>query len=93
MLKPTPRTVDEVSPGGYLLYDNTWPNDEAFERDDITLLGVPLARMCNEVFDDSRTRVLMKNVAYVGALAALLDIDLEVIRELLRQTSTPVKNS
>jgi 2-oxoglutarate ferredoxin oxidoreductase subunit alpha len=77
---------DDVSPGGYLLYDNTWPNDHAFERDDITLLGIPLARMCNETFDDARTRVLMKNVAYVGALAALLDIDLDIIHELLRQT-------
>ena len=45
---------DEVSPGGYLLYDNTWPNDAALQRDDITVLGVPLARMCNEGFDDAQ---------------------------------------
>ena len=42
--------------------------------------------MCNEHFDGVRTRILMKNIAYVGALAALMDIDLEVINELLEET-------
>ncbi len=77
---------DEVSPGGYLLYDSTWPRDGKLHRDDITLLGIPLAQMCNEAFDNARARVLMKNVAYVGALAALLDIDMDVIRGLLQKT-------
>lgn len=77
---------DEVSPGGYLLYDSTWPRDHKLAREDITLLAVPLARLCNEAFANARARVLMKNIAYVGALAALLNIELEVIRELLRET-------
>jgi 2-oxoglutarate ferredoxin oxidoreductase subunit alpha len=77
---------DEVSPGGYLLYDSTWPRDQKLHRDDITLLGIPLAQMCNEAFADARARVLMKNVAYVGALAALLAIDMDVIRGLLQKT-------
>lgn len=75
---------NEVSPGGYLLYDSTWPRDKALKREDITLLGVPLSRMCNEAFASARARVLMKNVAYVGALAALLDLDMGVIRDLLQ---------
>ena len=53
---------------------------------DITILGVPLARMCNEHFTRARARILMKNIAYVGVLAALLDIDLEVIAQLLQET-------
>ena len=48
-------------------------------RDDVTFLGVPLAQMCNENFDEPRERILMKNIAYAGALAALLDIDMDVI--------------
>jgi 2-oxoglutarate/2-oxoacid ferredoxin oxidoreductase subunit alpha len=76
---------NEVSPGGYLLYDSTWPRDKALRRDDITLLGVPLSHMCNEAFTSARARVLMKNVAYVGALAALLDLDMGVIRDLLQE--------
>jgi 2-oxoglutarate ferredoxin oxidoreductase subunit alpha len=80
------KDLDEVSPGGFLIYDSTWPRESTLHRADITVLGVPLARMCNENFEAARIRILMKNVAYVGVLAALLDIDLEVIRTLLQET-------
>ncbi|MBT8080671.1 MAG: 2-oxoacid:acceptor oxidoreductase subunit alpha [Gammaproteobacteria bacterium] len=76
----------EVSPGGWLIYDSTWPRSRQLERDGITVLGVPLSRMCNEHFQGARARILMKNIAYVGVVAALLDIDLDVITELLEQT-------
>ena len=77
--------LHEVSPGGTLLYDSTWPRDRMLARPDITVLGVPLARMCNEHFKSARTRVLMKNMAYVGALVALLDIDRDVVTGLIRE--------
>lgn len=77
---------DDVSPGGYLLYDSSWPRGDKLARDDITLLGIPLSKMCNEAFTDARERILMKNVGYVGALAALLEIDVEVIRGQLQKT-------
>ncbi|MCP5327426.1 MAG: 2-oxoacid:acceptor oxidoreductase subunit alpha [Sinobacteraceae bacterium] len=80
------RDVREVTPGGYLIYDSTWPRPTLLRRDDITVLGVPLARLCNENFKGVRTRILMKNICYAGALAALLDLDLEKIRELLAET-------
>ena len=80
------RDVREVSPGGYLIYDSTWPRPALLKREDITVLGIPLARMCNENFNGVRTRILMKNICYAGALAALLDLDLDRIRELLAQT-------
>ena len=73
----------EVSTGGYLIYDSTWPRQRQLNRDDITVLGIPLSRMCNETFPHARTRILMKNVAYVGALVALLQIEMEVIKGLL----------
>lgn len=75
-----------VSPGGWLIYDSTWPRSRLLEREDINVLGVPLSRMCNEHFETARARILMKNIAYVGVIAALLDIDLEVIRTLLGET-------
>jgi 2-oxoglutarate ferredoxin oxidoreductase subunit alpha len=50
------------------------------------VLGVPLARLCNENFKGVRTRILMKNICYAGALAALLDMDMHVIRALLAET-------
>jgi 2-oxoglutarate/2-oxoacid ferredoxin oxidoreductase subunit alpha len=54
-------------------------------RSDIQILGVPLARMCNEHFQNPRARILMKNMAYVGALAALLDLDMQVIHQLVQE--------
>ena len=80
------RDLAEVTPGGWLIYDSTWPRSTLLDRDDITVLGIPLSRMCNESFDGARARILMKNIAYVGAVAALLDIDLDTITELLSET-------
>ncbi|HEX5459534.1 MAG TPA: 2-oxoacid:acceptor oxidoreductase subunit alpha [Steroidobacteraceae bacterium] len=80
------RDVKEVSPGGYLVYDSTWPRPALLGRSDITVLGAPLAKMCNESFNGVRTRILMKNICYAGVLAALLELDLERIRELLAET-------
>jgi len=80
------KDLAEVSPGGFLIYDSTWPRTSSMQRDDITVLGVPLSKLCNEAFSVARIRILMKNVAYVGALAALLDLDLNIVRTLLEET-------
>jgi len=80
------RDMLEVSPGGWLVYDSTWPRSKLLDRDDITVLGIPFSRMCNEAFEGARARILMKNIAYVGAISALLDIDLEIITGLLEDT-------
>jgi len=80
------RDVLELSPGGCLLYDSSWPRPALLRRKDVTVLGAPLARMCNENFEGARARILMKNIMYTGVIAALLDIDLEVMRGLLRET-------
>ncbi|MBT8050757.1 MAG: 2-oxoacid:acceptor oxidoreductase subunit alpha [Gammaproteobacteria bacterium] len=80
------KDLAEVSPGGFLVYDATWPRERDLNRHDITVFGVPLSKMCNENFEVARVRILMKNVMYVGVLAALLDLDLEVIKQLLQET-------
>ena len=76
----------EVTSGGCLIYDSTWPRSSLLNREDITVIGIPLSRMCNEQFDGARARILMKNIAYVGAIAALLDIDRDIITTLLEET-------
>lgn len=80
------RDLADVTSGGWLLYDSTWPRQKQLDRDDVTVLGVPLSRMCNETFDGARARILMKNIAYVGVVAALLEIDLAIITSLLEET-------
>jgi 2-oxoglutarate ferredoxin oxidoreductase subunit alpha len=79
------RDVAEVRPGGWLLYDSSWPLDDKLKRADVTYLGVPLAELCNAAFKGVRERILMKNIAYAGALAALLGMDTDIIRALLKE--------
>jgi 2-oxoglutarate ferredoxin oxidoreductase subunit alpha len=85
------RDLAEVRPGGWLLHDSTWPLPRQLKRDDVKVLGVPLAAMCNETFKASRERILMKNIAYTGALAGFLDMDLEIIEQLLGETYSKKK--
>ncbi|HIA74579.1 MAG TPA: 2-oxoacid:acceptor oxidoreductase subunit alpha, partial [Gemmatimonadetes bacterium] len=79
------RDIEEVVSGGWVLYDNTRKLDDEFRRDDVTFLGIPLAGMCVEHFQGSRIRILMKNITYVGALVALLDIDMDVVKGMLQE--------
>ena len=72
---------DSVVPGGTLIYDSTWQRD--FERPDINVVGIPIARLVAAEYSDPRQRQLFKNVIYVGALAALLDMDFKVLTELV----------
>ena len=75
--------LKEIEPGGYIFYDNTKPLPASKFRDDVNVIGVPLTEICNENFTDARERQLFKNIVYVGALAALMDIDPGVIAELI----------
>src|SRR6187549_4118766 len=54
-------------------------------REDITVIGVPLTAICNREYIDLRQRQLFKNIIYVGALSALLDMDIAVIEQLVKE--------
>ncbi len=75
--------VEQVSPGGYFFYDSTKPLPMALVRDDVNYIGVPLTQMCLETYTDARQRQLFKNIIYVGALAALLDIEWKVLTDMV----------
>ena len=79
------RDVAEIEPGGYLFYDSTKPLPPSKFREDVTVVGVPLTAMCNAAYKVPRERQLFKNIIYVGALAALLDIEIGVIEQLLAE--------
>ena len=74
--------VAALEPGGYLFYDSSRPLPPSSMRDDIVILGMPLTEICAAQYSDPRQRQLYKNIVYVGALAALLDIDLAVMEKL-----------
>lgn len=77
--------VGNVRTGGYFLYDSSKPLHSQYIRDDIHYIGIPLMEMCNDAFTDPRQRQLFKNIIYVGALSALLNIDFKVFESLLAE--------
>src|SRR6185436_5520945 len=77
------RDVASIDPGGYLLYDSTKPLPKSRFREDIHVIGVPLTEICNREYSDPRQRQLFRNIIYVGALSALLDIDMGELEKLI----------
>ena len=73
----------DVHAGGYFLYDSSKPLPPGYDRADITHVPIPLMELCNAEFTDARQRQLFKNIVYVGALSALLDIEFEVLEHLI----------
>ncbi len=74
---------DMVQPGGYFLYDSTRKLPDEYRREDITVIDIPLTRLCNEEFSDPRLQQLLKNIIYIGAVSALLDIPLDTVSQAI----------
>ena len=81
-----PQDVNEVTPGGYFFYDNSYPLDFNLIRDDIHYIGLPLTDITNRTYNDPRRRQLFKNIIYVGSLAFLLGIEFEVLESIVNDT-------
>src|SRR2546423_8324178 len=89
MVQMNPQTWDKdvasIEPGGYLFYDSTKPMPTAKIRADITVIGVPLTAITNSTYTDPRQRQLFKNIIYLGALCALLDMDPKLVEQLFSE--------
>ena len=89
MVAMNPQTWDndikEIEPGGYLFYDNSRALPRSKFRDDVNVIGMPLTEICNATYSDPRQRQLFKNIIYVGALSALLEIDPAEIEKLFSE--------
>src|ERR1700751_5582253 len=77
------KDVASVKPGGYFMYDSSKKLHPEYIRPDINYLPIPLMQMSNDAFTDARQRQLFKNIIYVGALTALMDIEFAAIEGLL----------
>lgn len=77
--------IHSVKSGGYFLYDSSKTLHPKFYREDITFLDIPLMQMSNDAYADARQRQLFKNIIYVGALSALLNIEFAVLETLLQE--------
>ncbi|MEH6472525.1 MAG: 2-oxoacid:acceptor oxidoreductase subunit alpha [Halopseudomonas sp.] len=78
------RDMQSLLPGGYFIFDSTKPLDPALIRNDVNLVGIPISEICQREYSDPRQRQLFKNVIYVGALSALLDIEFVMLKSLVK---------
>jgi len=77
--------VRSVREGGYFVYDSTKPLHEELIRDGINYIGIPMMETMTREVTDPRQRLLFKNVMYVGALSALLNIEFGVLEQLIQE--------
>ena len=75
--------LKELVKGGYLIYDSTM--ERKFPRKDINVIGIPMASICAEHYDDPRQRQLFKNIICLGALSVLFKIDISVLKALIKE--------
>lgn len=73
--------VDSVCPGGVVIHPDDWKI--TFSRDDITYYPIPIKAIVKESGAPSKLRDYVANMAYVGALAALLGIPLANIEDAI----------
>jgi len=75
--------VASLKPGGWLLYDNSKPLTRELRRPDVKEIGIPISTLLLSEFDDPKQRGLFKNITYLGALSALLNIEFDVITNMV----------
>ena len=79
------KDVVSLRPGGYFVYDNTRRLHPDLIRDDINYIGIPMMQLCMDNYEVPRHQQLFKNIVYVGALSVLLNVEMEVIQQIVRE--------
>ena len=79
------RDVDSVITGGYFIYDSSKKLHNEFIRDDINYIGIPMIELAMANYEVARLQQLFKNVIYVGAVATLIDMDIDIVKEVIAE--------
>ncbi|MEZ4955795.1 MAG: 2-oxoacid:acceptor oxidoreductase family protein [Saprospiraceae bacterium] len=79
------KDIASVQAGGYLMYDSSKKLHAEYIREDIHYLGLPMMQLSMDNFKDPRQQQLFKNIIYVGALVAILDMEMEVVKNMIRE--------
>jgi len=80
------KDVHRVREGGVILYDDSKPLPSHLKREGVQYLGVPANKLVQKIVPASPLRVKQRNMVYVGALAYLIGIDMQTIKEVLQDT-------
>ena len=73
------------STSAWLIDSSTRPMPPNKFREDVQTIAIPLTEIANATYTDPRQRQLFKNIIYVGALSALLDVDADVFETLFAE--------
>jgi len=73
--------INDCAPGGIFIYDDSIK--QAITRDDIALYPMPVKKLARESGAPTNLRSYVANMVYVGALAHLLNIDMDKIYQAL----------
>ena len=84
-LETAQEDVLNLSPGAAVVYDE--PLGLRSLRQDLVFYPVPFDKIVAPVCPDARLRRLVRNMIYVGALARLLNIDMEEAHRALKSSS------
>jgi 2-oxoglutarate ferredoxin oxidoreductase subunit alpha len=79
------RDIESVRSGGYFVYDSSKKLYEEFIREDINYIGIPMIKLAMEHYPAPRLQQLLKNMIYVGAVAILIDLEIEVLKEVIAE--------
>lgn len=77
--------IASIKSGGYLMYDSTKVLHDEYLRADINYIGIPMMELSMANYEKARHQQLFKNIIYVGALSALLNIEIEVIQNIISE--------
>lgn len=79
------KDIASVRSGGYLMYDSSKKLHAEYIREDIHYLGLPMMQLSMDNYKDPRQQQLFKNIIYVGALVAILDMEMEVVKNMIKE--------
>lgn len=77
--------IEELKSGGFLVYDSSKKLNPELERSDISFIGIPMMQISMDHYTDPRHQQLFKNIIYIGALVALLDVEIDVVKTLIEE--------
>lgn len=79
------KDIASVRSGGYFVYDSTRKLHDNMIRADIHMIGIPMMQLSIDHYEVPRLQQLFKNIIYIGALAVLIDLDLDVVKSIISE--------
>ena len=80
------KDIYRVREGGLILHDDSNPLPTQLKREGVQYVGCPANKLVAKLVPASPLRAKQRNMLYVGALAYLFGIDMEVIKAVLEDT-------